>query len=325
MTTSIPSPSPLSGPSTYTARSTEDLLAAVPVVLGFHPQESVVLLTFGGDNPFHARVDLPLTTAEAEGAAQALLGPALRERVRAVAVLVLTSDERAGTRAARAAVRAFNRAGIDVVDAVRAHEGRWYAAGGPRGGVPDHGVPYDVSAHPFTAQAVLEGRVTLDSREELAGSVAPDPAAVRAVLEAVVALPSRDTGLPEEARWAAELVERHVEDGTRPTDAEVARLVLGVLDVPVRDATWELMSRDEAPGHVRFWSDVVRRTPDALLADPAALLAFAAWLAGHGALAWCAVDRCQDVVPGHRLGGYVAHALEQGIPPTAWEPSTATG
>ncbi|MDN4173120.1 DUF4192 domain-containing protein [Nocardioides sp. SOB77] len=315
MTTSHPA----TGRTPYTARTPEDLLAAVPVVLGFRPRESIVLLTFGAVRPFHARVDLPATQTEADSTAQQLLEPALRHGVRSVAVLVFTGNDRAGARAGRAVVRAFTRAGIDVVDAIRAHEGRWYVASGPRGDVPLRGVPYDVSAHPFAAQAVLEGRVTHDSREDLAASLAPRPAAVRAVLEAVVAMPGGESSPQVEGRWVAALVARHVEEGTSPTDDEVARLVVGTLDVPVRDAAWGLMAREGADRHVRFWVDVVRRTPDAFLADPAALLAFAAWLSGHGALAWCAVDRCEDVARGHRLAGYIAHVLTRAIPPTVWE------
>ena len=45
--------------TTLTARGPADLLAAVPVVLGFHPHDSLVMLTFGAERTFHARVDLP--------------------------------------------------------------------------------------------------------------------------------------------------------------------------------------------------------------------------------------------------------------------------
>ncbi|MDB4929558.1 MAG: hypothetical protein JWM10_2042, partial [Myxococcaceae bacterium] len=50
----VPSPpappapaAPAGGPGSFVARSGSDLVALVPVVLGFHPQDSVVLLTFG--------------------------------------------------------------------------------------------------------------------------------------------------------------------------------------------------------------------------------------------------------------------------------------
>ena len=45
---------------TLRAKNPEDLLAMVPQVLGFHPEESLVLLTLGeATDRFHARVDLP--------------------------------------------------------------------------------------------------------------------------------------------------------------------------------------------------------------------------------------------------------------------------
>jgi len=70
---------------------------------------------------------------------------------------------------------------------------------------------------------------------------------------------------------------------------------------------------------VAFWTDVVRRAPPDLVAEPAAVLAFAAWLAGSGALAWCALDRCFAAAPGHTLGVLLARALQQAVPPTIWD------
>lgn len=319
MTTSHPAPAV----PTYTARTPEDLLAVVPVVLGFHPQDSVVLLTFGADRPFHARVALPTTPAGTDELVEQLVAPCRRHGVRRAVVLVYSGDERSSARAARALVRGLTTSGVDVLDAIRAHEGRWYVASGPRGAVPEHGVPYDVSVHPFAAQAVLEGRVTHGSREALAETVAPDLPAVRAVTEALAQLPGGAPPVAAERAWAADLVARHVRAGSRPSDADVARLVVGMLDVAVRDGAWELMRRDGADRHERFWVDVVRRTPPGLLAAPAALLAFAAWLAGHGALAWCALDRCEEAAPGYRLAGYLAHALTHAVPPTVWDDADA--
>ena len=52
----------------------------------------------------------------------------------------------------------------------------------------------------------------------------------------------------------------------------------------------------------------------------AGLLAFAAWLSGDGALAWCAVERCLAADPDHTLAHLVARALEQAVPPSEWSP-----
>ena len=81
-------------------------------------------------------------------------------------------------------------------------------------------------------------------------------------------------------------------------------MLLGLQEQEGRDAAWAAMSRDAAGGHVRLWTDAVQRAPDGLVAAPAAVLGLAAWLAGHGALAWCAVDRWRAVGPGTPWPGW---------------------
>jgi hypothetical protein len=118
-------------------------------------------------------------------------------------------------------------------------------------------------------------------------------------------------------------VARHVAAGSVPDDAEAARLLVGLLDVRVRDAALALLRRDTAEAHARLWSDLVRRAPEGLVAPAAAALGFAAWMSGNGALAWCAVDRCLAADPDHRLARHVAEALTQAVPPSMWEEVTA--
>ena len=115
----------------------------------------------------------------------------------------------------------------------------------------------------------------------------------------------------------ADLVDVRLEAG-RFKPVELARVLLGLLDAEGRDAAWAAMSRDVAARHVRLWTDAVQRAPDDLVAAPAAVLGLAAWLAGHGALAWCAVDRCQAVDPGNTLARLVADMLTHAVPPSAW-------
>jgi hypothetical protein len=64
----------------------------------------------------------------------------------------------------------------------------------------------------------------------------------------------------------------------------------------------------------------VRACPDELVASAAGVLAFAAWLSGHGALAWCAVDRALAADPRNTLARLVADMLDAALPPARWEP-----
>lgn len=318
--------SPHPHPTTLTARCPEDVLALVPVVLGFVPTDSVVMLTFGAAQSFHARADLPDGPDEAPEVLAALLAPARRHRVRRVVFVVYTDDAAAARNLARLLRREFGAAGIDVAEVLRADGARWFPLTPTTRGVPEWGVPYDIGSHPFLAQAVLQGRVTHTSREELAASIEVDLERAERVAELARALSGAghdvdsppDADVLGEGEWVHTLVGRHVADGTVASDEETARLLRAIQVPQVRDAAWSLQSRSTADSHVVFWTDVCRRTPADLLAPPAALLGWAAWQAGHGALAWCAADLAAECDPAYTLVHLLARALEHAVPPSAW-------
>src|SRR5690606_31620965 len=99
----------------------------------------------------------------------------------------------------------------------------------------------------------------------------------------------------------------------------------GMLALRVRDAAWSVLRHARARQHVDFWADVLRRSPDQLAAAPAALLAYAAWQAGDGALAWCALDRCTEVDPDYSLAALIGQLLEAAVPPGSWPDGWADG
>ena len=311
---------------TIRATSPADLLALVPTFLGFHPSDSVVLVTLGSaPSPVHARVDLPVDGGEAAALAEHLAGVAGRNGVGAAALVVYTDDVGLATTVVEALVVALTAVGCAVRCTVRADGERWWLLDRQ-----DHGpgTPYDLGSHPLTAEAVVQGTVVLASRRELAETLVCDPAEVdevetwldQSVSRLARLLPSREH-LVVEGRWVRHRVRRHLADGRRLDASDVARLLL-LLDatLELRDVAWAEMDHANARQHVALWLDVVRRAPADLRAAPASLLGFAAWLSGHGALAWCAVERAQEADPGYGLAGLLSTALAGGVPPSAWEP-----
>ena len=303
--------------TTLTARGPEDLLAAVPVVLGFRPHNSLVMLTFDAARTFHARVDLP-ASAEVEAAlpelVDALVSPCLTHRVGRVAFVSYSDDAGLSARVAVALRAAFGRAGIGVIDVLRAHAGSWQRVPARQGARETRAVPYDEATHPFAAQAVFEGRVTLASREDLRDTLASVP-------DAMARVTMLQTGVargPDDVGWVAGLVARCAAAGETPDDAEAARALRAVVRVEVRDAALSAVTRESAPAHLEVWADLLRRAPEPQVPDTAAVVAFCAWQAGDGALAWCALDRCFDVDPDHRLGRCLAECLTRAVPPGAW-------
>lgn len=323
MTTTTPH---LPVPTTLTARCPEDVLALVPVVLGFAPSDSVVMLTFGPDQAFHARVDRPAHAGDIPEVVRVLLAPARRHGVQRV-VLVIYGDDEGVTPLTRALRQEFTAAGIEIIDLFRDDGSRWFPLVGRHRDRHSTGVPYDISGHPFLADAVLRGQVTHRSRAALAASLEVDPERAERVADLVAGLPDGSLGVEPtpavvlaEGEWVRALVVEHTAATTAPSDEECARLLRSLQVLRVRDAAWSPLSRRNAPGHVSFWTDVCRRAPAELLAPPAALLGWAAWQAGHGALAWCAADLAAECDPDYTLTRYLVHALEQAIPPSVWEP-----
>ncbi len=322
-------------PTRLTARCPEDVLALVPVLLGFYPADSVAMLTFGAAQPFHARVDLPSspwTTGQLDEVVAGLLDPVRCHGVRRVVLVVYTDDPRLASRTARRLLRAFAREGVEVPEMLRADGSRWWPLVGRDRGAPDHGVPYDVSAHPFLVQSVLAGQVTHGARSDLSAGLVPDPRRAAAVARLVAEQDAghgagmghdaeQDRSLLAEGEWVEGLVRVHAGAGTSPADHDVARLLRALRATVLRDAAWSVLTRPGAPDHVRFWTDVLRRAPDDLAAPPAALLGWAAWQSGDGALAWCAVEAAEAADPDYRLTGYLAAVLERAVPPSAWSPS----
>ncbi len=323
MTTTTPPHIPS---TTLTARCPEDVLALVPVLLGFLPSDSVVMLTFGAAQAFHARVDLPDRPDDVPDMVQSLLGPARRHRVRRVVFVIYGVGDDLARQIEDTLRHEFTDAGIEIAEMLRADGVRWFPLLHDHDVAQRQGVPYDISSHPFLAHAVLRGQVTHDSRDALAASLAVDPERAERVAELVAVAADRcltvDAPVEDvltEGEWVHSLVGRQTAAGVVPTDGEVARLLSSLQVRSIRDAAWCTMSRADAEEHVSYWTDVCRRTPDELLAPPATLLGWAAWQAGHGALAWCAADLAAQCDPDYTLTHYLAHALEHAIPPTVWE------
>ncbi len=283
------------------------------------------MLTFGPpEGAFHARVDLPVGTAEQEAVADVLLDAVLANDARRAAVLLYTDDEGVAYAQADVLLARLIEHGVEVIDVIRVDDGHWHPV--PPDGSP--GTPYRLDTHPFTAQRVFEGQVVHRDREDLADTLVgtDEEDAVEVALAAtrfadlVAGSGERAHGfLRTEARWLQHRIRSHI-DQRRPVDpGDAGRLIVLASLVPTRDVAWAEITRATSAPQVDLWRELVRRSPRELLPGPAALLAFAARQHGDGALAWCAIDRCLEVDPDYTLAHYVAEVLTHAVPPGVWQ------
>jgi hypothetical protein len=291
--------------TTFVARHPVDLAAVVPIVLGFQPEESLVMLTFGGPRPFHARLDLPSARHMPE-AIDTLLAPALRLGVDSIALIVYSSRPRVAAAALRCADDAFGARGVEIVEAFRVHDGRLWPFE-QRPDIPASGLVHDAGDHPFRAEAVLQGFVTRGSRDDVAKSLTSDAEAAREVRDCL------EVAEPMAASEVAIVLDDMLDLEMEPEGW--ACFLLGIRSAAAGELVWRQLHGRHPRETVEFWTAVVRRCPEELVAVPAAFLAYAAWLCGQGAIAWCALDRCFEAEPEHRLGRLLAIALTKAVPP----------
>ncbi len=343
MTTPLAPEPNSSDATTFVARTPTDLIAVVPAVLGFHPQDSVVLLTFGPPGGgFHARVDLPVEPAHQDAVAGVLMDAVVANGVRRAAMLLYTDDVELALEQARLLIDRLTDFGVDLLDVLRVDDGCWHRI--PEDGSP--GTAYELETHPFTAQRVFDGHVVHRDREELADSlvgtdeddaVAVALAATRFADLVATSEEAADRAhgfLQAEARWLQRRIRAHVDADpadrstahrstsnrvTAPDAAEAGRLLVLTSLAPTRDVALAEITRETSQPHVELWRGLVRRSPRDLLPGVSSLLAFAAWQHGDGALAWCAIDRCLEVDPDYSMAHCVADLLTRAVPPTVWE------
>ncbi|RYE80708.1 MAG: DUF4192 domain-containing protein [Myxococcales bacterium] len=306
---------------TFTARTPVDLIALAPVVLGFHPQDSIVLLTFGANHgrQFHARVELPVDPDDIAAVVQVLVRPIERHGITDAAVLIYSDDVEVVHRAAVELVPAIDEAGCRVIDALRVDDDCYQ----PALDTDAAPVPYDISNHEFTVQSVYLGRQALPSRadiaDQLVGGSETEIEEVRAAAEQAraegIPAPGKDAA---QRRWIRAFIDSWLASRELASTEESGVLVHLLETVELRDVAWERINQDNCEQMIELWVQLLRRCPEEFLPAPAALLGFSAWLAGHGALAWCAVDRCLGEDPDYSLGHLLSKLLTEAVPPQAW-------
>jgi hypothetical protein len=302
-------------------RRPDELLAIIPYLIGFHPEESLVtVFVRSGRVILASRLDLP---ADADGKEVAEFIRALAKRERAEA-LALVAYSAAALPANRLLTRLMDHpTDHELTDVLYVGHGRWWSLSCADECCPLAGTPLDLTSHPLSASAVLAGLGTRANRHELEASVAgPADDELPRLDRLVDALLAEHEQLdkPEEA---GKLLARTIDQGLVDPDVldEETCLLLGLLvrDVHLRDLAWALIAPASADDHVRLWGAVVAHVPPSVAAAPLCLLGIAAWVQGAGALLNCCLERLARVNSNYSMGRVLAEISEQAIPPSRWE------
>lgn len=339
-----------------------DLLVALPAMLGFPPERSIVVACLGGDTGTALgavmRHDLLVSRT---GGLDTVMSAALdqfaavagRERASG-AIAAIVDDTAVCTRPRGSCDHERRRRGCGRYLATRRHElvvsglrtrlrrqsirllavhvttevaaGQqwWSLLNDDRGGrLPDPSATAVAAAH------VFEGRQILGSRADVAAVIAPDEAAQRAVAVELRAL-EQDPTAPDRllSRGGLELVLRAVADfdpAAPPDPRRCAEIAVALRDRDVRDALIALSVGASAEDANALWTYLCRALPAPDRAEPATLLGFGTYVGREGPLAGMAFAAALESDPPHRLARLLDSALQAGMRPAAMRDLADTG
>ena len=315
------------------------MLAVVPHLLGFHPELSFVVIGAAGRRQqveLGFRYDLPdppdaAVAAEIADHAVAVL----TERRVSTVIGIGYGPGRLVTPVADALAAAVRRSRLRLRELLRVEDGRyWSYLCGNVNCCPAEGTPFDYPSHPVAAAMTVAGLAAYPDRAALASTLASvtgaaaqavDQAIERACTEAqaLVGQAQQEGGgnpmrlaVIEGRRTVREAIRVYRAGGSITDPHGFARLLVGLVNLPVRDDAWARMVPEHQEEHLRLWADVVRRATGPWLPAPAALLAFTAWQAGDGTLANVALDRALAADPDYSMARLLREILAAGVPPS---------
>lgn len=304
----------------------EDLVHAVPYLLGFHPHRSLVVVGMsGGELVVTMRMDLDDLVLDGvidnslaalhRGGADDIVAIVFDDRVddiRALPWQGLVTE----------LVEVADRHGSGVVDVLLVDgQRRWSLACADPACCPVEGVPLDPARSTVPAAATFAGLAAYPDRETLEASLAPDEhrdalvPLVQGCLDELVhtaesgrRLRSVKRRLFAAARGSAGPLAAPLDDDT------VAAFGAALSSVPFRDAVWLAVDSRRIDGRP-LWQELARRLPQPFDAAPLFLLGWASWRAGNGALANMAGDRALASDPGYTAADLLLAALTRGVDP----------
>ncbi|CCK64878.1 DUF4192 domain-containing protein [Mycobacterium canetti] len=315
------------------------LIAALPAILGFVPEKSLVLVSLAaGELGSVMRADLCDELADRVDHLAELVAAA--NPAAAIAVIVdangaqcpRCNEEYRQLCAALAAAlsqRDIVLWAAHVVDRVAAG-GRWHCVDG----CGCSGVIDDPSASPLAMAAVLDGRQLYPRRSDLQAVIAVDDPARSAELAVALGHQAADREIAHRADSVgcsrqdvenALAAAARVADGQSLSDTELARLGCALGDARVRDTLYALAVGENAGAAESLWALLARVLPEPWRVEALVLLAFSAYARGDGPLAGVSLQAALCCEPGHRMAGMLDTALQSGLRPEHIRDIAVTG
>jgi hypothetical protein len=311
-----------------TLTSPHDLLAAIPFLIGYHPRNSLVLVSLVDDAVGMAlRVDLP--TDAALESYDLLASHLVREKAEAALIVAYADSDSSDSESVLInAAAALMRAGIEIRESLIVRDNRYRSmlCSDPACCPPEGSEIPDIDTSRIAAEHVIAGHpMPLESVDELIQSIAAVPSSFEISWQDEVQAfwVSSDTeeinDLQRDGATAIIDLAGEYREGRGAEDRELVARVIGRLsDIQVRDFALGSHSHESADYYWQMWRELLRIAPRGFVAPVASLFAAMAYERGEGALAHKAIDRAMHDDDQYSLALLLRRVFTAGWPPQSF-------
>jgi hypothetical protein len=334
-----------------TLTSPHDLLHAVPFFVGYHPSNSLVVISLTGDEiGFAMRIDFPQShtgeliekmrshlNQEGSDAALVVLYPPVSEEGGLPAnsqsenVNLIESNSPA-IETFHKIHEVFLKSGINIREALLVSDGRWISLlCDDRKCCPEYGSELEsIHSSRVAAEQVFNGRsFPLASRDELVAQIAPhhNHKMTSLILEEInnSTLRAETVFSTDQQKEAVKLFLDLFDEYSihfswdSITPHEIASLALYVRDLTIRDYFFGVALTINKSILGSFWLSAMKIMPDGFRAPFATLYASLMYETGEGAIANCALDIALTDQSEYSMATLLRRAFTAGWPPEAFD------
>jgi hypothetical protein len=311
-----------------TLTSPHDLLAAIPFLIGYHPEDSLVVVSIKDNAVGMAmRIDYPVDLPQ--GAYDLLASHLQRDSATGALLVAYVPNNRSdGERVLADASAALTRIDITTDESLLIQGGRYRSVlCQDQSCCPADGnlIP-EIDGSRIAVEHVVAGRaMPFANLQALTDSIASLPVAseqrwIDQVKSFQVTSSAQDlTKLQRDGATALIDLAGEFASGRIGQDLELTARVIGRLsDIQVRDFALGSHDEDSVDTYFQMWRHLMRIAPKGFIAPVASLCAALAYESGDGALAHRALDRALADVNGYSLALLLRRVFTAGWPPASF-------
>ena len=293
-----------------TIRTPQEFVNAIPFLIGFHPQDSIVaVVVTGGLLQLSARCDIAYLETDDSGWVLDKLTSFEGENTR-----IFLAGFAEHSQAKMALEKIMRLKPRMISEAIVVDRDQWWFVDEPIG------VPGRSLMAPDMVSEILGHRSqVLSSREELVASVAApvgekEDRMLGAIPDIVEAIDSD----PVEAGKKVVLAMHSWSEGSQIVDEGLLEAAMVMSMGSARDQLWTTMTNDKARQYLGFWQEVLRVTPTGVRVPALTVAGMMAWIAGNGALMNICLQEAETTDPHFPLVGILRQISQGCIHPQTW-------